>query len=373
MRTTGGDWPEKISLVTWSEVGAASNRGWADLLAADTGGSVEIVVEPDLVKRFDGVGRGVYDLVPGFSNETSLMLGADKAFAEVNAGPYEPGIVWSYSRSNSGFFVRGGAAIYHPGEIRPGTKIVDPSSFLGVRVYDALLAWAGVSREEIDWVPVNSTQEIVAAVSEGRADLAFAIPTSPTSRAAEDGPQGIHWIELNSAADPDGAARFQAIYPLVHFGVVPDGGVPSATGTWGTESINYLITRAAASDDFVHRLAGWFDANQPRFAETHPDNRFRTLEILLQGLAHSFIPCHAGLVRYLTELGLWTAAHQKRQAANRDLAARYRQAFGEARAKAEAQGVETATANPAWISLWNDWKQKAKLPEIKVFSGLPKD
>jgi uncharacterized protein len=373
MSMTGGDWPEKISLVTWSEAGAASNRGWAELLAADISGSVEVAIEPDLVKRFRGVGSGAYDLVPGFSNETSLMLAADKAFADGSAGPYEPAIVWSYSRSNSGFFVRGGAPIHCPQDIRPGTRIVDPSSFLGVRVYDALLAWAGVSRDDIDWVPVGSTQEIVAAVSEGRADIAFAIPTSPTSRAAEESPPGIHWIELNSAADPDGAARFQAVYPLVHFGVIPNGDVASATGTWGTESINYLIRRAGDGDDLAYRLADWFDANQPRFAAAHPDNRFRTREILLEGLKHTFIPCHAGLIRYLGERGLWSAAHEKRQMANRELAARYRQAFAEALEQAATQGVDTAADNPAWINLWSDWKQKHNLPEIKVFAGLPVD
>jgi len=373
MKTTGADWPEKINLAAWSEVSVASNRGWAGLLAADTGRSVEITVEPDLVKRFNAVRRGAADLVPGFSNETSLMLAADKGFADGSAGPYDTGIVWSYSRSNSGFFVRGDAPIYHPQDLRPGTRIVDPSSFLGVRVYGALLAWAGVARVDIDWVPVTSTQEIVAAVSQGRADLAFAIPTSPTSRAAEESPQGIHWIELNSAADPDGAARFQAVYPLVHFGVVPDGAVTSAIGTWGTESINYLIARADAAEDFVYRLAGWFDANQPRFAAAHPDNRFRTREILIQGLAHSFIPCHAGLIRYLSELGLWTAAHEKRQAANCDLAARYRQAFSEALAQASSRGVDTAAANPTWISLWKDKKQSLDLPDIRVFAGLPAD
>lgn len=373
MSTTGGNWPETISLVTWSESAAASNRGWAELLATDTGAQVEVVIEPDLVKRFDGVGRGVYDMVPGFSNETSLMLGADKDFADGGARPYEPGIVWSYSRSNSGFFVRGGAPIHHPRDIRPGTHIVDPSSFLGVRVYDALLAWAGVSRADIDWVPVGSTQEIVAAVSQGRADLAFAIPTSPTSRAAEESSPGLHWIELNSATDPDGAARFQAVYPLVHFGVIPNGAVASAVGTWGTESINYLITRAGDSSDLVYRLAGWFDANQPRFAAAHPDNRFRSREVLLEGLKHSFIPVHAGLIRYLNELGLWTTAHEKRQAANRELAARYRQAFGEALVTADSRGIRTAADNPAWVGLWRDWKAKAKLPEIKVFAGLPTD
>ncbi len=361
-------WPPVITLVTWSEVGVKSNRGWADLLAADSGSRVEIVVEPDLKKRFYGVSRGTYDLVVGYSNESSLMLTADKGFS--GDGPFAAGIVWAYNKSNSGFFARGDTQIFTPADVVPGTRIVDVSSFLGTRLYEALLAWAGVSHADIDWVPAHSTTEIVAKVSGGEADLAFAIPTSPTARGAAEGPRGIHWIDLNSAADPEGAARFREVYPLVHFGVMGDDGVASAAGRWGTEGINYFLAAAEMDTGLAAGLARWFDRNRERYLKTHRDNRFRTREVLLKGLGHTFIPCHPGLIDYLGETRNWTAAHRSRQAENLELADAYRRAFAEALAAAARAGIGASVSNSVWMEFWAGWKHEHDLPRIHVFDGL---
>jgi len=61
----------------------------------------------------------------------------------------------------------------------------------------------------------DSYKENVASVLEGRADVCFGIPTSPTVFDAEKHPIGIRWIDMNSAEDPEGAARFRAIDPLI--------------------------------------------------------------------------------------------------------------------------------------------------------------
>ena len=65
--------PDKLTLVNWSKVSVESNSGWAHLLSEDTGMEVRLPVEPDLVRRFRGVGGGRYDLVPGYSNEAAAV------------------------------------------------------------------------------------------------------------------------------------------------------------------------------------------------------------------------------------------------------------------------------------------------------------
>lgn len=361
-------WPDKLTQVNWSQVTVASNSGWARLLSEDTGMKVHLPVEADLVRRFRGVGDGDYDMVPGYSSETAQMLASDKAFA--GEPPFAVGIVWAYSKSNSGFIVNGNVPIRTPHDIRPGTKMVDVSSFLSTRFYQALLAWAEVKQADIDWVPAHSTPEVAELVASGKAAIAYATPHSNTARTAARGPAGIHWIELNAEEDPEGAARFSEVYPLAQFGVIPEGAEANAAGTWGTESINYFLATASADTGLIYRLAKWFDENYDRFAPMHPDNRFRSRQVLLKGLVHTFIPLHPGLISYLDEKGLWTEAHARRESGKEELVSRYREAYRAALRVAKEQGVTGDPKSQAWQDFWYQYRQGQRLKPFRQFPGL---
>jgi len=361
-------WPDKLSLVNWSQVAVESNSSWTLLLAEDTGMEVQLPVEPDLVRRLRGVGNGHYDLVPGYSNETAQVLMSDKGFA--GKAPFGVGIVWAYSKSNSGFVVNGNTPIRKPHDIKPGTKIVDVSSFLGTRFYHALLAWAEVNKADIDWVPAHNIEEVAEMITSGKASIAYATPKSKTVRTAAKGPAGIHWIELNAKQDPEGAARFSEIYPLAQFGIIPEGEEPTAVGTWGTESINYFLAAAAADTELVYNLAEWFDNNHPRFASRHLDNRFRSRDVLLKGLSHTFIPLHPGLIRYLEEKGLWSEAHARRELGKEKLVSSYRQAYGAAFKAAKEKGIKVDPESQAWEDFWHQYQRAQGLVPFKQFPGL---
>ena len=358
-------WPDKLTLVNWSQVSVESNSGWAHLLSEDTGMEVRLPVENDLVRRFRGVGDGHYDLVPGYSNETGQMMASDKVF--ISEMPFAVGIVWAYSKSNSGFIVNGNVPIRTPYDIKPGIKIPD---IVGARFYQALFAWAEVNQTDIDWVPARSIDEVGELIASGKADIAFATPTSKATRTSARGPAGIHWIELNAEEDPEGATRFSEIYPLVQFGIIPEGGEPTAAGTWGTESINYFLAAASADTELVYRLARWLDGNYHRFAPLHPDNRFRSREVLLKGLVHTFIPLHPGLIRYLDEKGLWSEPHAKRERYKEELVSSYRQAYQGALRAAQEKGIKVDSESQAWQDFWHKYRQAQGLTPFKQFLGL---
>jgi len=359
-------------MVTWNAAAAASNRSWAEVFTATTGRPVRLAVEPDVVNRFKWTASGLFHLLPGFTNETSQMLGAAGRFAQRDSGPFPVRIVWSYSRSNSGFFTTASSGIKTPRDINPGTRIVDLSGFLpSTKIFDALLAWAGLERRDVTWVPVASSQEGADAVSHGRADIGFAIPTSATATRAEAGPGQIDWVELNPEREPEGAARFREIFPLIDFGIIPEVAVPSAVGKWGTEGINYLVTRQETDPELVYHLAKWLDENHHGYADKHPDNRFRTREVLMQGLKHTFIPCHRGLITYLKEKGQWTAAHTARQKQNSRLVGTYHRAYQRTLEKADAAGIFVNPENESWTKLWA--RRRRKLTPLKLHADLPDD
>lgn len=360
-------WPAKLTLVNYSPEVTVSNETWGKLLAGDTGMTVAMPVEDDLVKRYEGVTRGLYDLVPGFSNETAQMFVSERDFT--GKTPFTTGIVWTYSKSNSGFIVNGKAPIYEPHDIKPGTKMVDPSAFISLRFYHALLAWAQVDRKEIEWVPAQNIEEVGGLISSGKASVAFATPTSKATRIAAKGPSGIHWVELNAEKDPAGAARFAKIYPLAQFGIVPDGAEPTAAGTWGTESINFYLAKAEADRELVYHLALWLDTNYARFEPLHKDNRFRSRETLLKGLKHTFIPLHPGLIEFLKEKGSWSDSHEKREKRKLALVAGYRKAFDEALKAAKKQGITDATS-PDWQAYWDEFRKTKGLEPFKQHPGL---
>jgi TRAP-type uncharacterized transport system substrate-binding protein len=369
-------WPARLNIVSWTGVGVDCSRSWSSILEADEDIRVQVAPEFDTVNRFRWLKNGLFDLTAGAPSETSQMLMADRRYAVRDGGPFQVRAVWSHSKGNAGFFVRGDSKIKTPHDIKPGTRIVNMVYVASTRIVDALLNWAQVDKKDIVWVDCQNSVENYKAVVEGKADLGFSFPTSPTMREAAKNPPGIKWIELNAEKDPEGAKRFRKVDPLVNFGIIPEGGVESAVGVWGTEGINLELTNEKTDPIFVYNLAKWMDENYERYKGLHPENRFRTRPSLLEALKHTFIPCHEGLIQYLKDQKVWTPAHDKRQAQNVELVTAYCNAFRGAILKADSTGLPVAVDNqertrfPEWAAFWENYRTEAKLPEFKLFTDL---
>ena len=87
------------------------------------------------------------------------------------------------------------------------------------------------------------------------------------------------------------------------------------------------------------------------------------------GMGMGYIPI-SEIRGYLDELGIWTAAHQRRQDANVTLVDRYCQAYRGALLRADEMAVPVGPQNADWLEIWADCQRKAELPEFKMFLGL---
>jgi hypothetical protein len=368
-------WPEKLRIITWKDRLTWKDNedvphSWGDLLQADTGMKVHVTGEYDTVDRYRWLGHfKLFDLTVSANFETRRMLAADRRYCVRDGGPFPVRAVWVHSKGNSGFFTRGDSMIKTPQDIKPGTRICHMTYFGSQKIVDGLLAWAGVSHDDIVWVDVNDWEENCRAVVEGRSDLAFNYPTSPTMLQAEQNPKGLSWIDLNVKADPEGARRFREVDSLFNFAPIHSG-VASAIGHWGITGINFEQTRSDTDPELVYHLARWLDENYPRFKDKHPTNRFRNRETLIEGLRYTFLPCHEGLISYLKDLGLWTKAHDVRQRENKDLVDRYAAAYQECMWQADEKKIWVARESEEWVRFWTDYRQ-ANLPEFKLFDDLP--
>ncbi len=363
-------WPEELKAMGWTGLGEDILKSWANLLSAETGIKVTVIGTPDTVTRFRAIHNGQAHITAGGAGELARMLEAKQRYAGRETGPFPLRVVWVQSRSNSGFFVRGDSPVRTIYDIKPGIRMPDMRTYIEDQpIVDALLAWAGIGEEDVVWVPAKNATHKAELVVQGKADIAFAIPTAESIKKAELNPHGIRWIDLNPETDPEGAKRFWAVKPLITFGPIFSG-VPSSIGHWGTCGTSLYFTREQTDASFVYHLARWLDENYHRFKNLHPWNEFMRRDILLEELKRTFVPCHEGLVLYLKELGLWTSAHDRRQKANIELVSRYCTAYDEAIAMADRKGISIEPKNPAWVELWESYKKKLDLPPFRVFQSL---
>ena len=367
----GYEWPEKFNIGVLPGRGVGVAEKWTSILAEDTGMKVSLADTPDNVERYKWLKDGIVDIAGGGATELGRVLAGDRNFAKLGAFPIRA--VWTISKYNSGFFVRGDSYIKDVYDIKPGVRVVDMSSYLASqRNIEGLLAWAGITdlEKDVNWVPAHNSAEKARFIVDGEADIASASPTAAEIYEAEKNPHGIRWIELNSDKDPEGARRLNEKY-LTIFGPMFDG-VPSCIGRWSTVGIGLFCARPDADTEFVYNLAKWMDENWGRYKGLHFWLEQTTRKNLMEELDRAFTPCHDGLIKYLKELGLWTVAHEERQKANVDMVERYYKANQAAIKLAGEKQIAVAADNPAWLEMWENYKKEQGLSEFELLPSLSK-
>jgi len=369
-------WPEKFGVASWTGLGVEVYGSWMPVLAKSTGMKTQVMATFDTVCRFRWMRFGLVDMTAGGTTETSQMLMADRRYSKRDSGPFQIRAIWAQSKTNSGYMVRGDSHIKTIDDIRPGIRAVDMRGYLASqRILEAFLVWGGHIKDvekEVDWVPAKNTEHKAQLVVEGKADVAFVLPSSSVTYEAEKNPHGIRWIELNPEKDPEGARRFTDIDPLISFAPMFYG-VPSCIGKWGSVGISLFCTRASTNPEFVYHLAKWLDENWALFKDAHPWNQYMTRASLLEEIPHTFIPLHEGLIEYLKDLGLWSEAMARRNKNNLELVSRYCEANQQAIEMADKKRIWISNKNPEWVEFWENYKQELGLPQFKLFLNLEED
>ena len=72
------------------------------------------------------------------------------------------------------------------------------------------------------------------------------------------------------------------------------------------------------------------------------------------------IPVHPGTIRYLKEIGYWTAENDRINQESLELEKRYEKAWQTALADAKAKKIKISPKNKKWMDLWDS--HRSKLP-----------
>ncbi len=214
----------------------------------------------------------------------------------------------------------------------------------------AVLAFAGLSEGDIKKVVYPSYGAMLKAFVAGDIDAAPAIPTSSGLRKAEAG-RGVRWVNV-PASDKAGWARLRA-FSTVHSPTKASVGV-AASKDAPAELLGYrypqLATYANVSEETVYNMAKALDQSFDIYKKaTKVTGKWK---VSISGTPPAGAPFHAGAIRYLKEVGVWSAEHDKWNEARLSRANALKSAWTAARAKAKAEGI----SDDAWPAFWKSYR-----------------
>lgn len=349
-------WPDYITVVT-PIVGTGNHSlgvAWTSEFSAQTSSRARVLPAPNGYARAQWLVTGKGNIAMLQASDYFDQMDAVQGYSTPEGGPADTRVAVMNMITPWGYMVRGDSDIKSFADIKKGTRIAfaKSSSFL-ISGVDALLAYRGLKREDVELVEVGNYGANTRIVVEGRADVAFTSPLSGTSYEADASPQGIRWLPLPAKeADPKAYARYRDLQP----GYIPletTSGVKSSIGLTMDHAFQANHVRAEADADFVYHLAKWLDEHHEDFKKSFTHAKMMSVASLKSFLdAGALQPLHEGAIRYLKDKGIWTDVYQARQDKLVALAKDRVKLWKEALAEAKKQGITVAPDSAEWKKLW---------------------
>ncbi len=341
---------------------------WATELELNTGMTVRVMPGAGTALLFRWLREGTIDLLAA-SMPTMRNMECYRPEQRVpDGGPFPARVIMATSISASGFMVRADGPIKTIYDIGPETRVTLSAETL------ALLDWLGLKDAKTgEWkvklIPFGGAAASVRAVPQGKADLAFASPTSPVTLDAASGRHGIRFLELPVDEDPEGAERFKERFPLTVLGPAPHTGVKEIWGVTTMLGYQMLLARAGLPTELAYQLVKWFDENCDLYQHKAPSLDEINLETFRRLLDYSACPIHDGSIKYLKEKGVWTADDDARQEYNLRLLQPYIDAWDKALDRAAKQGIKVSPESVEFAELWSSVKKELGMPGYRTMDS----
>ncbi len=356
-------WPDYFTVVT-PIVGTANHSlgvAWTSEFSAQTSSRARVLPAPNGYSRAQWLVTGEGDIAMLQASDYFDQMDAVEGFAVEQGGPADTRVAVMNMVTPWSYMVRGDSDIQSFADIGPDTRVAfaASSTFLMSGV-DALLAYNGLTRDDVQLVEVGNYGANTKIVVEGRADVAFTSPLSGTSYEAEANPNGIRWLPLpDPAEDPEAFARYRAIM-TGYVTAETVSGVATALGMPMDHAYQANHVRADADPDFVYNLAKWLDEHYEDFKDDFTHAPMMSVASMISFLdAGHLQPLHDGTIAYLTEKGLWKDAYQVQQDKLVALADERIALYTSAVEAAKAEGLSISPDDAEWMAFWDGYKADA--------------
>jgi TRAP transporter TAXI family solute receptor len=208
---------------------------------------------------------------------------------------------------------------------------------------DAFLAFAGLTRDDVDAIMFPTYGNTMSALARNEADASCTTTTPSHVYELAESPRGIRWLEV-PAEDTEGWARLKAVAPFFQPSTETIGAGISKENPVDILAYRYpvLTVRADTDPELVYAFIKALDETYDMYKDaTAVMPRWRLSEA---GTPAIDVPFHVGAIRYLEEKGIWTEEHQAWNDQRTERLSALRDAWPKALAEAEGQSDEAFAA-----------------------------
>ncbi len=175
---------------------------------------------------------------------------------------------------------------------------------------DAFLAFAGLTRADVEAITFPTYGAAMSSVAQGQADASCTTTTPSQVYELEQSPRGIRWLDV-PANDKEGWARLKAVAPFFSPFKETVGAGISEKNPAHILAYRYpiLVIRADMDEKTVYAVTKAMDETYDMYKDaTKVMPRWKLSE---SGVPAIDAPFHPGAIRYLKEKGIWKPEHQQ--------------------------------------------------------------
>lgn len=365
------EWPKSL-IVGTAEIGT-SNHAVASavggVLEEKTGMRVRIIPESSTVVQMRMISTGgwdmlslipenVYDYTTGLEEFSFVQIRLVQTLWSSKVGVYAPA-------------VRGTSDIYSFRDLatKKGLRIglIVGQAMHETLAYKVFPALAGVTEEwaKENWIFIMTpgyTQGI-KMLGEGKLDLVPSInPESSVSYEVAGSAAGLRWLDMDH--ENEEVWDVMAKYVPTRGKAIIESGVESAHGVEGMFGAVCYYVSDFTDEELQYQLAKWFGENYDIYKDVHKGCLWMQVKKFRELLDASPLPIAPGTVRYLKEIGMWTAADDEWYKQREELVMKYVEASAAALSEAKAKGIKISFDSKEWQDLWAVYK--ADLPRLEA-------
>ncbi len=299
------------------------------------------------------------------ANEAYFAAEGTYDFADEQWGPQDIRIVLGKPTSNAIAVAAdtGVKTVYDLKGLRLGYVKGNPS--VNVK-HDAYLAFAGLTRDDIEVIWFGSYSALKTAVLANQIDGYSSVTTSANMREIEASPRGL-WYAQVPPEDKEGWKKLTDVVDFVKPMVETQGAALSKEKPANLTQMRYPMVTVYPKDvgaDEAYNFVMAADIAFDDYKDATATGEFWAVD--QAGPPPYDAPAHEGTIRYLKEKGIWTDEHQAWQDNRLARLNKYLDQWGEAQAEfhewREAEGAKGNKIDPkeAWPGYWEKYRMGQK-------------